>query len=199
MSQIRPIPTESGPAEDAVILDLYFSRDERAITETDRRYGKSCMQVSLGILRSRPDAEECVNDTYLKTWNSIPPVRPHSLGAYVLRIVRNLSINRLRDMTAARRSRELTLSLDELDACIPAPAADEPASGTVAELSRLISDFLRTEDAVDRRLFMGRYFYTRTVHELAAAEGMREKAVYKHLDKVRDRLRAYLEERGYTV
>ncbi len=193
------VPPGDIPNRDDDILDLYFARDERAIRETDRRYGKTCMQVSMGILHSRSDAEECVSDTYMRTWNSIPPARPNSLGAYVCRIVRNLSINRLRNMTAARRNHDLTISLDELDACIPAPAGDEPASGSIGELSRLISDFLRTVDATDRRLFMGRYFYARTVADLARETGVKEKLIYRRLEKTRDRLRSYLSERGYTV
>ncbi len=197
ISAVNSIPYT--PVEDEDILKLYFARDERAIAETDRRHGKTCMQVSVGILHSRPDAEECVNDTYLRVWNAIPPTRPQSLRAYLCRIVRNLSINRLRAMSAAKRHRDLTLSLSELDACIPAPAGDEPAGGSTEELARLISDFLRTVDATDRRLFMGRYFYARSVPELAADTALGEKAVYKHLEKTRTRLQAYLTERGYTV
>ena len=83
---------------DQDIIDLYFARDEQAIAETDKSYGKVCMQVSMNILDSRPDAEECVSDTYLKTWNSIPPTKPRSLCAFVCRIARNLSINRLREL-----------------------------------------------------------------------------------------------------
>ncbi len=192
-------PPEGSPERDTDILDLYFARDERAIIETDRRYGKTCMQVSMGILASRPDAEECVNDTYMKAWNTIPPLRPRSLCAYICRIVRNLSINCLRNRTAARRNHDLTVSLEELDACIPAPCDDEPASGDLGELARLLSDFLRTVDPTDRRLFMGKYFYARSVAELAREVGMKEKNVYKRLEKTRDRLYAYLTERGYTV
>ncbi len=90
-------PSSAAPVRDEEIIALYFARDEQAIAETDRRYGRLCMKLSMEILESRPDAEECVNDTYLKTWNSIPPARPQSLRAYLLRIVRNLSISRLRD------------------------------------------------------------------------------------------------------
>ena len=93
---------------DQEIISLYFDRDEQAIKETDTKYGKTCMQVSMNILHSHPDAEECVSDTYLKTWNSIPPQRPNSLCAFVCRIVRNLSLNRLKELTAAKRDRELT-------------------------------------------------------------------------------------------
>ncbi len=97
-------PTVSRASADEAILDLYFARDERAIAETENRYGKVCMQVSMGVLSSRSDAEECVSDTYLKAWNTIPPTWPQSLCAYLCRIVRNPSVNRLRDMNAARRS-----------------------------------------------------------------------------------------------
>ncbi len=182
--------TRAGRDED--ILDLYFARDERAITETDRRYGRACMQVSTGILHSTPDAEECVNDTYLKTWNSIPPNRPRSLCAYVCRIVRNLSINRLEALTAAKRSRDLTVSLEELSACIPSVEEE-------GELPRLISAFLRGIDTLDRRLFLGRYYYARTVKQLADEWQITPGLVYKRLDKTRNALRVYLTERGYTV
>ncbi len=93
--------TSQPSARDEAIIRLYFARDERAIQETERHYGRACFKLSMDILDSRPDAEECVNDTYLRAWNAIPPVRPQSLGAYVLRIVRNLSVSRLRALTAA--------------------------------------------------------------------------------------------------
>ncbi len=178
---------------DEDILDLYFARNEAAIRETDRRYGKVCMQVSMGVLASRPDAEECVNDTYLKAWNTIPPTRPRSLCAYVCRIARNLSVNRLRDMTAAKRSRDLTVSLEELSACIPAPTEED------RNLPRYISAFLRAEDELDRRIFMGKYFYGQSVKDLAREWDLTANAVSLRLHKSRERLRIYLAERGYTV
>ncbi len=181
------------PTHDEAILDLYFARDERAIAETDRKYGRLCMNVSMGILESRPDAEECVSDAYLRLWGAIPPERPQSLRSYVLRIVRNLSLNRLRHLTADRRNRDLTVSFDELEACMP--VRDE-ASG---ELSRLISAFLRTEGDLDRRLFLGRYWYNLPVKELARQWNMTPNAVSLHLCRTRERLRQYLQEGGYTV
>ncbi len=178
---------------DTDIIDLYFARDERAITETDRRYGRACMQLSYNILENRPDAEECVSDTYLKTWNAIPPTRPQSLCAFVLRIVRNLSLDRLRRRTAARRDRGLTVSLSELEACLP---AREESS---AELSELLNGFLATLGERDRRLFLGRYWYGLSVKEVAAEWGMTPNAASQNLAKTRERLRAYLSEGGYTV
>ncbi len=180
-------------ASDETILDLYFARDERALVETQEKYGHLCMQVSMGILASRPDAEECVNDTYLKAWGSIPPTRPQSLAHYLLRIVRNLSLNRLRRLTAERRDRELTVSFTELEECLP--VRDEYAS----EVSRLVSAFLRTQKDTDRRLFLGRYWYNLSVKELARQWGMTPNAVSLNLRRTRERLRQYLQEGGYTI
>ena len=178
---------------DQEIIELYFARDELAIAETDRQYGKACMQVSMNILSSRPDAEECVNDTYLKTWHSIPPTRPASLCAFVCRIARNLSLNRLRDLRREKRNREQTLSLEELEVCVPDSMEDGEA------LAELFNGFLEgiTED--DRVLFVGRYWYNYTVEELAASMKLSPKTVYARLQRTRESLRAYLGERGYRV
>ena len=178
---------------DQEIIALYFARDEQAIRETDLRYGKTCMQVSMNILDSRPDAEECVNDTYLHTWNAIPPTRPVSLCAFVCRIVRNLSLNRLQELTAAKRSRELTVSFEELEDCIPMP--DEESSALAEELAA----FLKTEGETDRALFVGRYWFACNVEELARRTGMTKRAVHMRIFRTRERLRAYLTERGYSV
>ncbi len=178
---------------DEAVIALYLARDERAIAETKRRYGGVCMQVSMQILDSRPDAEECVSDTWIKAWNTIPPTRPQSLCAYVCRIVRNLSINRLREMMAKKRCRDMTISLDELAACIPAPTDDDGA------LIGYINRFLGSESALDRRLFVGRYWYGQSVTDLAAEWKLTTGAVSMRLHKTRERLRVYLTERGYTI
>ena len=178
---------------DQDIITLYFDRDEQAIVETDRKYGKLCMQISMNVLASKPDAEECVNDTYLKTWNRIPPVKPNSLGAFVCRIVRNLSIKRYRDQHRARRDCNLTVSFEELEACIPMPEEAQ------SELPVLMSAFLVGQGEVDRVLFMGRYFYAYPVSELAGRMGMTPNAVSLRLHRTREKLREYLTERGYRV
>ncbi len=178
---------------DHEIIELYFARDERAIRETDRRWGKACLRIAMGILGNHPDAEECVNDAYLKTWNTIPPARPDSLGAYVCRIVRNLSIDRLRAMRASKRNRDLVVSLSELEECIP---VREEAAG---ELAEVLSEFLRGIDERDRALFLGRYWYAIPVKTLAAEWGMTPTAVSLRLGRTREKLKHYLAERGYTV
>lgn len=181
------------PLSDKDIIALYFARDEQAIAHTDEKYGKVCMQVSMNIVNNRPDAEECVSDGYLKTWNAIPPTRPSSLCAFVCRIVRNLSINRLREMKAAKRSRDLTLSLEELEGCI---SVDESLSD---QLPALISAFLEGLEPLDRRLFMGRYWHATPVKDLAKVYDMTPNAVSMRLHRIREGLRAHLEEGGYTV
>ena len=178
---------------DEKIVHMYFMRDERAIRETDQKYGRLCMQISMNIVKSHPDAEECVSDTYLKTWNSIPPARPNSLGAFVCRIARNLSLNRLRNLRAAKRNRELTASLEELEACISLP--DDVAG----RLPELLNGFLAGLDKEDRALFMGRYWYACSVKDLAHRLGITPNAASQRLYRLRDRLKAYLAEGGYHV
>ncbi len=196
MKPEKSLPVMNPPSGDKDIIDLYFARDERALRLTEERYGRLCMKVALEIVGDRMDAEECVSDAYIRTWNTIPPHRPPSLCAYLCRIVRNLSLNRLRDSTAERRNKNLTVSLSELEAILP---AEEPAdAAAAAELSASIDAFLRGEDATDRRLFIGRYWYALPVKTLAREWGLSPNAVSLRLYKTRERLRAYLTERGYT-
>ena len=175
--------------DDQSMIALYFARDERAISETRKTYGHYIMTIAMNILCREPDAEECVSDTYLKAWNSIPPTRPHSLKAFLARIVRNLSLNRLRD----RKNADLTLSFEELEDCIP--VTDEQES----EVPGLIDAYLRTLSDLDRRLFLGRYWYSYPIPKLAAAYGLTSNAVTIRLSRTRAALRVYLEERGYHV
>ena len=178
---------------DNQIIDLYFARDERAIAETDKKHGAVCMSLSLNILQSRPDAEECLNDTYLAAWNRIPPERPAYFRAFLCRIIRNLSMERFRFLHRQKRNRDLEVSFSELENCVAAP---EDRAG---ELARYISDFLETQEKTDRLLFMGRYFHACSVKTLAQKSGLKENAVSVRLHRTRERLRAYLEERGYSV
>lgn len=178
---------------DTDIIDLYFSRNEQAITETDRKYGAACMRVSMNILNSYPDAEECVNDTYLKVWNVIPPQRPNYFKAFICRITRNLSIRRYQELHRRCRDVSLTELTDELDQIAAIP--EEESTG----LADVISDFLEEQEQIDRLLFMGRYFHACSVKDLARRCGMTANAVSVRLFRTRERLRAYLAERGYRV
>ena len=178
---------------DNQIIDLYFARDERAIAETDKKHGAVCMNLSLNILQSRPDAEECLNDTYLAAWNKIPPERPTYFRAFLCRITRNLSLERFRFLHRQKRNRDLEVSLSELEGCILMP---EERAG---ELAEHLSNFLKTQEKTDRLLFMGRYFHACSIKTLAQKSGLRENTVSVRLHRTRERLRAYLEERGYSV
>lgn len=179
---------------DAGIIDLYWRRDELAIRRTAERYGPLCMHTALGILQNHADAEECVSDTYLKTWNAIPPARPTCLSAFLTRITRNLAIDRYRARMRAKRGGNVTVMLSELSECIPAPE-----EGNTEELLGHIKDFLRGQDELDRRIFVGRYFHAYEVKALASGYGLTRNAVSLRLHKTREKLRAYLHERGYCV
>ena len=179
--------------EDHQIIELYFARDELAIEETAKRYGGVCMQVSMDILQDRMDAEECVSDTWLQTWRTIPPQRPTILKAFLCRITRNLSINRLRERKAKRRNRDMTLSLEELEGVLSLP--EEHAEG----LSELISEFLRSLEREDRLLFMGRSWHGQSVKDLADRMGLSANAAAVRLHRIREELRDYLTDKGVTV
>ena len=180
--------------EDNQIIELYFARDEQAIRHTADKYGAYCMAVSMNVLHSEPDAEECVNDTYLKTWNSIPPTRPGCLKLFLGKIVRNLSINRWNSWHSDKRDRDLEVSMSELEECIP-----DPDNGDRGELIRLINEFLAKQSKTDRVIFVQRYWYSLSTAQIAKEVGLSENAVWIRLHRTRDRLKAFLEERGYQI
>lgn len=174
---------------DAEIVELYFARDEEAIRKTADKYGGYCKSISMSLLHSEPDADECVNDTWLKTWNSIPPKRPSVLRTFLARIVRHLSIDRYH---REKYNRDLEVALDELTVCSP---VEEGSSALGEELREFVDGLEET----DRKLFVGRYWYGYPVHRLAEAYGMTPNAVSLRLYRVRLDLRAHLEERGYRI
>ena len=179
--------------DDASIIGLYWQRDEQAITETARRYGSYIHAISVQILESEPDAEECVNDTYLKAWNTIPPQKPFSLKDYLGRLVRHLSIDRYRALRRAKRNINVTEALNELTIASPDTAADNPA------LTEALNNFLSALNPTDRNLFLGRYWYFYEVADLARAYGMTVNTVYVKLHRMRERLRKHLTERGFKL
>ncbi len=180
--------------KDTDIITLYNRRDERAIYETHQKYGDYCMSISLGILHNHQDAEECVNDTYLHTWKSIPPKQPSVLRTYLGKLTRNISIDRLRTRRRARRDSELTVSFEELADILA--ATEDTNEG---ELTDLLNSFLEDLPDTERRLFVGRYWYAYPVNRMAEAYGMTPNAVSKQLARTREKLKAYLNERGYEV
>ena len=184
---------------DQQIIDLYFARDERAITETANAHGAYCFGVAMGILKSHLDSEECVNDTWLRAWNTIPPKRPEILRTYLAHIIRNLAISRYRREHTDKRSHAPDSPLHELAECLPDPEGSPAEAASMAELRQALNAFVAGLEETDRKLFVGRYFHSYTPRRLAEAYGMKENAVNQRLFRIRERLRKYLTERGYHV
>lgn len=185
--------------EDQLIVDMYFARDEQAITCTRDKYGRLLRSIAYGILKSHEDSEECENDTYLKTWNVIPPTRPDSLQAFLARITRNLSLDRYDQLHAAKRgSGEIPLMIEELEECIAdlgASSTDDEAENE--ELSRILNKFLETLPSDARKIFMRRYFFGDSVNEIADKFGFGKSKVKMTLLRSRDSLSVLLKKEGY--
>ncbi len=185
--------------DDNEIIELYLRRDERAITETSRKYEAYCMKISMNILNSRLDSEECVNDTYMQTWKAIPPHRPAVLASFLGKITRNLSINRYNALYAEKRGAgEFALSLDELDDCVAGESTVE-SEAEIRMLSRAISEFLRRQPALARKVFVCRYFYCDSIAEIAALFKMSESKTKSMLFRTRNKLKKHLEEGGIRI
>ena len=183
--------------QDAQIIELYFARNEEAIAATSAKYNSYCMQIAMNILHSREDSEECVNDTYLAAWNSIPPQRPERLSAYLARLARNLSLNRYKSNHAERRGGgELAISLSELDECIADTAVEDENAEAAG---RRISDFLYTLNKETRQVFVRRYFYNDSISDIVHRFGMSDSKVKSMLHRTRIGLKAYLEENGVNI
>lgn len=177
--------------DDKHILALLWRRSEGAIAALADRFGKRLYLTALNLLSSAQDAEECVNDTYLAVWNSIPPKRPNPLSPYVYRIGRNIALNRVRANAAQKRG-GYVLSLDELAGCIPAPCLDDSRA-----LAQAIDAFLDTLKKEDRAIFLRRYWFGDAVKDIAKDLSMAENAVSVRLSRIRSKLKAYLIEEGY--
>lgn len=178
--------------EDARITELLFKRDERGLAALKSKYNRLIMKICRGILRSAEDAEECVSDTMLAVWNSVPPEKPDNLTAYVCKIARRKSVDKLRYNTADMRNFDL---MEELDECIPYNHTPESAAEE-SELSRAIGDWLKSQNERSRKLFTLRYFYAESVKEAAKQCSMTENTASAALMRMRKSLKSYLIERG---
>ena len=185
--------------EDSAIIDLYWAREERALSETDAKYGGYCRSIAHNILKNREDSEECVSDTYLRAWSAMPPHRPAMLAVFLGRITRNLALNRLRSAAAQKRGgggaeavfEELQHIVSDRDT--PEIALDR------RELVAAINDFLAALPETKRRIFVCRYWYFDSVADIAKRYGISESKVKTTLFRCRNRLREYLNKEGYTV
>ena len=188
----------SDAVQDSQIIELYWNRDESAITESEAQYGAYCRRIAMNILESPEDTEECVSDTWLRTWENIPPQKPSSLLAYFGRIVRNMSISRFRANRAKKRYDGITILLSELEDCVPS------RSSVVGEVEgQLLSDtldgWLSELPVGDRVLFVRRYWFGDSVKTLARHCGITQNQLSQRMLRLRKALRATLEQEGFYI
>lgn len=185
--------------EEKEIIDLYWARSENAIRETDKKYGKFCHSIAYNILSDHGDSEECVNDTYLHTWNAIPPRRPSKLSAFLGRITRNLALNRYdREKAQKRGGGQIELAVEELAECLPDPNTVERQMED-KELADALNRFLAGLPGEARRIFLRRYWQLCTVKEIGTLYGISESKVKMSLMRTRGKLRLFLEKEGIAV
>ena len=184
--------------EDLEIIELYWKRDESAIEETNTKYGKLLHKISLNILSNFEDSQECVNDTYIKVWKSIPPQRPKFFTAYLGRIVRNVSINRWHESRAQKRYSSGDILLSELADCVPSSGTTESEIETKV-LSEIISKWLFSLPKNDRVLFVRRYWYGDSIKELAIKTGTTPNKLAGHMYRLRYCLKNALEKEEVSL
>lgn len=184
--------------EDREILALFERRDEAALAWTARKYGSYCRTIAARCLPRREDQEECLNDVWVRAWETIPPQRPRELRLYLGAIARNLSFSRWRTIYAEKRGgAAVELALDELDECLPAPGTPEEAVESRA-LSEAVNRFLAGLGRRDRGIFLRRYYYNETAPEIAARYQMKQGHVQVILSRTRGKLRVFLSKEGYA-
>ncbi|MBQ2687402.1 MAG: sigma-70 family RNA polymerase sigma factor [Clostridia bacterium] len=180
---------------DNEIITLYFKRDPEAIFYTSRKYGRLCYSISLNILGSEEDSKECVNDTYIKTWNSIPPHKPDVLSAFLAKITRALSISRLRMLRAQKRDVKAAVSFDELNDCI-AEKGRVYENIEAEELKNIIESFLKNQNDNERNIFICRYFYGDSISDICKRFHFSQSKVKTTLYRTRKKLREHLVKEG---
>ena len=183
--------------DDKSIVDLYFSRDQEAITQTDKKYGHYCYRIAYNILTNREDAEESVSDTYVAAWRAIPPRRPSVLSTFLGKITRHIAIDRWRERNASKRGGgEVPLALEELQDCVAGMQNVEMDY----ERKEIIKAYVRFLDALpvtERRVFLCRYWYVDSVEAIADKFGFSQSKVKTMLHRTRSKLRKQLAEEGY--
>lgn len=184
--------------DDNGIIELFFSRSEDAIGELDRKYGDACLNLSRAIVGDPEDARECVNDAYLGVWNAIPPERPEKLSAYLMRVVRNVSLKTYRRAMAAKRGSAYTVAMEELGDILPSASTPETEL-EAKELVHIIAGFLDTLSRENRAVFLRRYWFAESCRDIAVAVGIPEKTVTVRLTRIRKKLKEHLLERGVDL
>ena len=183
---------------DTEIISLFFERSEQAIDELAKKHGNAVARVARNILRNEQDTEECVNDTYLGTWNAIPPHRPTPLRTFVCKIARNLATKKYHVNTAEKRNSQYDLALDELEEYLADNSSVEEAYDA-KELAEAINGFMATLNYTDRFIFTRRYWYSDPVQDIAKMAHSTTNSVTVRLFRIREKLRHYLAKEGLLV
>ncbi len=183
---------------DEEIIELFFARSENAISQLDAKYGKLCIQTSYNILGDSSDAEECVNDSYLGAWNAIPPTRPNPLLTYLLKIVKNISLNRYHKNQAQKRNSAFDMAVEELEEVLASRDTIESVM-EANELTKEIEAFLDSLSQENRVIFVRRYWFFDTYEQIAKRTGITEKNVSVRLTRIRKQMWEYLTERGIVL
>ena len=183
--------------DDKKIIELFLARNEDAIKHTDDTYGRRLFHLADNIVRNDQDAEESVNDTYMKAWNTIPPRKPQYFFAYIAKICRHFALDKLDWNNAAKRKAEIVSLTQEMELCIPDARQEWTLSGK--ELGRVLDLFLRTLTPENRVVFMRRYWYADSIAEISARYGIGESAVQMRLSRTKAKLCTYLEKEGIRV
>lgn len=184
--------------EDVKIIELFFARTEQAIAELAAKYGSTCKRIANNILKCEPDAEECVNDTYLAAWNAIPPERPDPLRTYIFRITRNIATAKYHANTALKRNSYYDVALDELEECLTSASTIEQEVDA-KELSQEIDRFLDSLDQESRVMFVARYWYSDSITEIAKRLRTTNNNVSVRLSRIRSKLKNPLQKAGYDL
>ena len=183
--------------DDSRIIELFFARNEDAIKHTDDAYGRRLFHLADNIVHNDQDAEESVNDTYMKAWDTIPPQRPEHFFAYIAKICRNFALKRIDWQKAKKRNAEVVTLTQEMENCIPDTYRDMEADER--ELGRILDAFLRTLTPENQMVFLRRYWYVDTIAEIAVRYGISESAVQMRLNRTRSKLAMYLAKEGIKV
>ena len=184
---------------DEEIIDLYWERNEQAIDETDKKYRNYLYAIAYNILHDRLDCEECLNDTYLGTWNAIPPTRPTRFQLFLSKITRNVSVDKYREEHASKRvPAELIVSIDELGESIASENLED-GSEVISALADILNGYLRKLDERSQFAFVCRYYYFDSIESISQMLGISERSVYRMLANARKELKAKLNEEGYNV
>lgn len=184
---------------DEQIIELYWRREEKAIQETDKKYGQFLFRIAYNILHERLDCEECQNDTYLGVWNAIPPTRPTVFPAFITQIMRRIAINRYKEKASKKRiPSELTISMEDVNGTLHGDDS-VAVKYEMAEVGKIINNYVRELSDRQRYIFIDRFYLAESVETIATDLSISVPTVYREIDKIKHSLKLYLERNDVYI